>query len=643
MSTVEPGATLVERYRLIRPTTSDLAMTTAWEAVDEILDKPVRVTFVGGAYAADGLDSARRAALVADPRLARVLDVGTDPAYVVTEPFAGVTLTQIVASGLVDGQQARALVGEAASALSAAHRRGVHHTALRPECVRVDGHRVVVTGLGLDAGLASGETLNGLPALLDAHGLVALLYYAMTARWPGIELEGTQWVAKDVSPPLPAQRGDDGAIVPLSALVPHVDPALDDLVNRTFDASWGASGPATPDDVITALAPWGEVSVVASLPGFVQPNPEDPQRHSVAQAFGSEGVPPVRRPVTGRIARNPGTDAQPAANGAGQPSGYPQGYPQEGYQYQPEQYPQTSGHAPVPPPPPGEPQQPAQQYAGYPPAQQYPQGYDPNAYAQGYPQGYDQAGYAQAGYDPNAYAQGYQDPNGFQTQPAPKRGVNPTPIVLSLVGVAVVAGLFWAITNALGGSESPVGEAPPAASAPAPGADPSAAASPGATDGSASAPPAPTVRPIIASGERVDPLGDQAKPDADRQHPEAAPRAYDADPSTFWFTQSYKRADFGGFQAGVGYVIHLQEPAPVNKIQLLTNSTGGHVQVRLTTAEDPAGGQVLAEGAFATTTDLVFTEQVVSDTFVLWITELPESPSDSDLKFRLELNEIALT
>ena len=64
---------------------------------------------------------------------------------------------------------------------------------------------------------------------------------------------------------------------------------------------------------------------------------------------------------------------------------------------------------------------------------------------------------------------------------------------------------------------------------------------------------------------------------------------------------------------------------------------------RLTSADDPSGGQVLAEGAFATTTDLVFTEQVVSDTFVLWITELPQSPSDNDLLYRLELNEIALT
>ncbi|WP_125775630.1 protein kinase family protein [Antribacter gilvus] len=638
MSTVEPGAVLVERYRLIRPAPTDLAAAAVWEAEDQVLGRAVRITFVSGPYAADALDSARRAALVSDPRLARVLDVSTMDAarpYVITEPFSGLSLTEIVGGGLVDAQQARALVGEAATALAAAHQRGVHHLALRPESVRVDGHRVIVTGLGLDGGLASGDTLNAYP---DAHGLVALLYYAMTARWPGIDLEAS-WLTRTTAPPLPAQRDEHGAVVPLSSLVPHADTALDALVARTFDASGGASGPKTPDDVITALAPWGEVSVVASLPGFVQPNPEEPQRHSIAGAFGAEGTPPVRRPSTGRIARNTGTGAVPAAGWAAQ-APQAQGYPQDDYQYQPEQNTGAGygGHTPVPPPPgpqyaaPGYDQQYAQQGYGQ-------QGYAPptpeqQGYPQQYPQGYDPAAYAAAG---QAGYGGYQDPNGgFETQPAPRRGgVNPTPIVLSIVGVGVVAGLIWAISNAMDDTTPPITEAQPTVSSSAAPGESGASAPAGGGDA-----PVADARPVIESSEAVDPLGGEGTGGV---YPEKAELATDSDPSTFWHTTSYKRPEFGGFKAGVGYVVHLQEPAPMSKVQLLTNSNGGAFEVRNTTADDPAGGTVLASGTFSPDTQVAFSGEVVTDTIVIWITQLPESPSQDDLKFRLELNEVVLS
>nr|BFF19726.1 hypothetical protein GCM10025730_32470 [Promicromonospora thailandica] len=381
MSTVEPGTVLVERYRLDQQVSTDLAATTAWEARDLILDREVRVTLVTGPYAGDALDSARRAALVTDPRLVRVLDAGADAQdrrYVVTEPHTGTTLTEIVSSGLVDEQQARAIVGEAASALAVAHARGVHHTALRPEAVRVDGHQVKVTGLGLDGGLASGDTLNGRPAQLDAQGLVALLYYAMTARWPGPDLEA-DWIAKDTLIPLPAQLDASGAVAPLSTLVPHVDADIDALVSRTFDASGGSGGPMNPDDVTTALAPWGEVSVVASLPGFVQPEPEGPRRQSIADAFSGEGAPPVRRPVSGRIARS---DETLAAGAGAVPAGYPE--PQSDYTYEPQAYGQQ--HAPVPPPPPDGATQAFDQF-GQPVAVGQP-GYDQAQYAPGAPQQY---------------------------------------------------------------------------------------------------------------------------------------------------------------------------------------------------------------------------------------------------------------
>jgi hypothetical protein len=621
VSNVEPGSVLVERYRLGQQASTDLAAATAWEAHDLILDREVRVTLVTGPYAGDALDSARRAALVTDPRLVRVLDAGSDAdgrKYVVTEPHTGTTLTEIVSSGLVDEQQARAIVGEAASALSVAHARGVHHTALRPEAVRVDGHQVRVTGLGLDGGLASGDTLNVKPAQLDAQGLVALLYYAMTARWPGQDLEAA-WIARDTLIPLPAQLDASGAVAPLSTLVPHVDSDIDALVSRTFDTSGGTDGPMNPDDVTTALTPWGEVSVVASLPGFVQPEPEGPRRQSIADAFSGEGAPPARRPVSGRIAR---TDETIATEAGAVPAGYPE--PQNEYTYEPQAY---EGHAPVPPPPPEAAPQGYDQFGQ--PLAQVPPGYDQTQYApEAAPQQYPPQ-FAPGGYDPNGG--GYYDQDGgFATQPAPKRGgVNPTPIVLGLVGVAVVAGLIWAINAVLSPQPDLIADASPTPTVSAP-------ADNTGEEGEGSAPPTPPaqteVRPVIDSAAL---LGNLEWDGQTIDHPEFVERAYDSDPATFYYTTTYQQAAFGGYKDSLGMELKLREPASVTKVELLTNTPGGKVQI----LKGGAGGEVLAEGTFAETTTFDLTEPVESDSFTIWITELPQV-SDG---FRLELNEVVLS
>jgi hypothetical protein len=633
---------MVGRYRLEQPTSSDLADAEAWQAQDQILARPVRVTFVGGPYAQAALDAARRAALVSDGRLARVLDVGTavvggtERPYVISEPYTGSTLTEIVSGGLVDPQQARSIMGEAAAALDAAAQRGVHHLALRPEAVRVDGHRVVVTGLGIDAGLAGVEGVATGGAAADARDLAALAYYALTARWAGDSLD-EPWVTPDTVRPLPAQQDEHGNVVALSALVPHVDAALDDLVRRTLGAGSGpAEGeavPSTPGEVADALRPWNEVSGVLDVPDFVQPTttaPAVPVRQSV-RANGS----PSRRPATGRIARAgaygagaaglgaaAGAAGAAAAQGGGGAAGGAAG-----------------STAPVPPPPPpaGYGAAPGRGGAGQPtqafdPAatQQYgaPQYGAPAgaAYGQGAPgaPGQPAQGFATEPVPGAGPAQGLGS-QGFSTQPAPRRrGVNPTPIVLGLVVVAVLVGAGWAVSRTIAPFEPPLADEPVAS---APAAPSGGEASQGEEEPAEE--PAPEVRPIIAEGAQVDPEGDGEKP-------EAVDLAIDGDPSTFWYTYTYNSPQFGGLKSGVGYEITLRETAPVTKITLTTNSEGGHVEVRQTSADNPTEGPVLASGPFAPTTELTFDEPVEGDSFVLWITEVPNSAG----KTRLELDEI---
>ena len=640
MSTAQPGTVMVDRYRLTQTVPTDLAAAEAWEAHDQILDRPVRVTFVGGPHAANALDAARRAALVSDPRLCRVLDVGAidlgsgSRPYIISEPYAGSTLTQIVSGGLVDPQQARAVVGEAASAIEAARQRGVHHLTLRPEAIRVDGARVQVTGLGLDAGLAQVETDGDGAAAADARDLVALVYYALTARWPGENLDAP-WISPDAVRPLPAQS-DGSGIVPVSSLVPHVDADLDELVARTFSKDRDGA-PATPADVVAALRPWGQVSVLAALPGFVQRSPERVRSSVLGVGSTSAALPgtpppapPVRRPSSGRIARSAavGMAAGGAYAAANQQPSYGDGgataaYPQPG-----------PGQAPVY----------GQGSGPYPdPATQTAVSAPPNGYttaqmqSQAPPHASGQGGPTHHGPVPPPPPGANGGGAGFASTPAPsRRGVNPTPIVLGIVVLAVIAGAIWAAMQALDPLE-PTLEVNPSATAEAggPATDPSGEDGQGeAGDGSGENSEA-GVRPVIASGDQLDPEGGEFA----GEKPEAVDLAYDADPSTFWYTRQYKTPQFGGLKSGIGYVIKLEEPALVSKIELSTNSEGGQVEVRKTSADNPTSGKVLASGSFSDTTTLEFDEPTEGESFVLWITELPQTEG----KNYLELAEIVLS
>ncbi|HWJ83871.1 MAG TPA: murein biosynthesis integral membrane protein MurJ, partial [Cellulomonas sp.] len=181
------GTVLSGRYRVVQPAESDLPGSTAWVATDQILDRPVRVTVLSSGHISAALDGARRAALVTDARLVRVLDVGTHEGhgYVVSEQVTGPSLADLLARGPLTADQARAIVGEAAAALEVARRRGVHHLALRPSSLHVtDDGRIVVSGLGLDAGLLGTVTRDAhTTTRADTVGLVRVLYAALTGHW----------------------------------------------------------------------------------------------------------------------------------------------------------------------------------------------------------------------------------------------------------------------------------------------------------------------------------------------------------------------------------------------------------------------------------------------------------------------------
>ena len=278
------GSTISGRYRLDEPQPSDLPGAERWSATDQILARSVTVILLSGPRTSAVLDAARRAALVVDPRLTRILDVGSaeGAGYVVTESPEGRSLASLAARAPLTTDQARAVVGEAAAALEVARRRGVHHLALRPSILRVTpAGRVVLDGLAVD-----GELLDSAGAgahaksRSDTVGLVRVLYAALTGRWPVASgADGgpavptfDEWAAStdhgrnpagdDTGHPafdhgLPTAPEHDGAPLPPADLVPGVPADLDTLCAVTLGPH--DDGPHSPGELVRELEPWGAV------------------------------------------------------------------------------------------------------------------------------------------------------------------------------------------------------------------------------------------------------------------------------------------------------------------------------------------------------------------------------------------------
>ena len=279
--TGRPGAVVAGRYRLDEPRSAALPGAQRWSATDQILARPVTVTLVTGDRTSAVLDAARRAALVVDPRLARILDVGQSDGtgYVVSAAVEGRTLADLAGRAPLGADQARAVVGEAAGALEAARRRGVHHLALRPESVVVtaDG-RVVLEGLAVDGELIGAAT-GGAHAMsrADTVGLVRVLYAALTGRWPATSAATgpaplrsfEEWSAARSAGPaatdgsdawradLPAAPEHDGAPLPPVDLLASVPADLDTLCAVTLGPH--DDGPHSPAELVRELEPWRAV------------------------------------------------------------------------------------------------------------------------------------------------------------------------------------------------------------------------------------------------------------------------------------------------------------------------------------------------------------------------------------------------
>ncbi|GAB3046180.1 hypothetical protein [Sediminivirga luteola] len=266
---------------------------TVCTAIDAILDEPVTAYVAPTETAGDMLDAARRAALLSDPRLPRILDVGRDEAgwdFCVTENTGGVWLRTILEHGPLEPAQVRALAGEVADVLAGAGRRGLHHLRLGPESVQVDNDGGVhVHGLAIDAAVADHTATTHLDAISmpqarreDALALLDLLYLLSTAHWPGEQ-------AREGFPPAPRA---DGRPVPVTELNATADADLSRLLDDVFAGR--ERGPQSPGELAKYLGDWDR----EELRGLAGRTPPATSARTAAEAPAPLTKPGPPVPVT---------------------------------------------------------------------------------------------------------------------------------------------------------------------------------------------------------------------------------------------------------------------------------------------------------------------------------------------------------
>ncbi|HWA67882.1 MAG TPA: hypothetical protein VG899_16080 [Mycobacteriales bacterium] len=187
-ATVEAGALLDGRYRLDEHCRTD-GDKQLWRGTDLVLDRTIAIHLIAGRTRTDAkrlTTAAGRAGSVSDARWVRILDVGFTPVgrqvtlWVVCEWVYGQTLTALVGREPLRDQVATYLVAACAHAVAAAERADAGHGALHPDevIVAADGNPRLT-------GLETHRELGGdRDEYADVRGLGALLFAAVTGRWP---------------------------------------------------------------------------------------------------------------------------------------------------------------------------------------------------------------------------------------------------------------------------------------------------------------------------------------------------------------------------------------------------------------------------------------------------------------------------
>ncbi len=619
MDRLEVGTVLGERYALDELLARrEGGSLEYWSARDVTLGRLVAVTVLPAtgefeATAQAALDGARRVASVDDPRLVRVLDVGSEDglSWIVEEGLSEAeSLASLVAQEPLAAEEVRRIIGETAAGLESARRRGLHHLYLNPHSVlRTSDGTVKISGVGVASALEGTDDVTSAEAsIIDTADLVSLLYTGLTGRWPGEDLPGLR----------PARRLADGSLPAPSEVVGGVPGDLDALC-RTVHGPDSAMGslPRTPGDLARQLSPWSSEMVRGDRPTSLH-SPSGTSPGGSVPASTASAVAAAAHPADTEQP-HPGDDVE-----GGDPDATARvPRPPRGTGHGDEDTDRTGGLFGVGGREPG-------------PVQEAPRR----------PSTAELLGVRSTG---ERIAPRTDRPAG----PPPGRPAEPTSsglpeergtglqtavvmlVLVGLLGLAVVLG--WSALRGLGGADTPAATTP-AASPTTDATQSTAGATGGAAEGegqpeetetAATAPPAAGGTLPVLGIASFDPEGDGDENDAD------APLAVDGDPETAWSSQTYLSPGWGGLKTGVGLVLDLGEGAQVSEVEVQLGD--GDVGVTAYLADEPtiAGATELGSSEDASGTWTVTPDEPATGRFlVVWFTRAWTSPEGEVVSVR---------
>ena len=264
---------LAGRYDLIEEVARGRGRTL-WRGHDSVLDRPIGVLLLdaGHPHADEVRQAAQKAASVEHSGMLRVIDTAEDEGrvFVVTRWLAGTPLSEQLNVAPLSADDARFVVGQVASALAAAAREGVHHLVLDPNDVLLTDHGVVVVGIGVRAAL-EGVHPDSDAEHVDAWRIGALLYAALTSRWPGYPCAGlasAPVVGGRVARPRQVRAGvpDDLDDIAWRTLNPDVAQPLETpAAIRAALATTTQATPTEPEAMTGAVWRWLALLLVLAL------------------------------------------------------------------------------------------------------------------------------------------------------------------------------------------------------------------------------------------------------------------------------------------------------------------------------------------------------------------------------------------
>ncbi|UPU87961.1 hypothetical protein LGT36_012025 [Demequina sp. TMPB413] len=201
---VQAGDMIGRRFRLVRSEDYDIPGAAVFTARDVRLHQDVTVHIITSLAPSSVIRAARRAQVIRDRRLTRVLAAGLERqgtdrlAYVVSERPSGVRLDALMGEVAFVPDTAAAIVGEAAATLMIPGRSGIHHGMVRARSLTITPRgRVMTSGLGIEGELGSQAGLGRVRSeRADAIALARIFVTAVTG------LDADELTSDDLPPDL---------------------------------------------------------------------------------------------------------------------------------------------------------------------------------------------------------------------------------------------------------------------------------------------------------------------------------------------------------------------------------------------------------------------------------------------------------